>query len=149
MKICSSCIIVDASKFKEFFNSTNKDSEPVRKWLNNGGKLIYSTCGKFAQDFSKHKKKIMLKNYVRDGKAFLVPCKRFIAQEQYFKNCKLLKSNDPHILALAKYTGARLLYTEDPDLIKDFKNLELLRPKGKIYSRRSNADLLTKTKCAN
>ncbi len=44
-----------------------------------------------------------------------------------------LKSDDPHVLALAKVSGARLLYTNDKDLKDDFKNLGVLKPKGKIY----------------
>ena len=38
-------------------------------------------------------------------------------------------SNDYHILALAKLTGARLLYTQDRKLISDFKGII----KGKVY----------------
>lgn len=38
-------------------------------------------------------------------------------------------SDDYHILALAKATGARLLYTQDKKLISDFKEIV----KGKVY----------------
>ena len=38
-------------------------------------------------------------------------------------------SNDYHILALARVTGARLLYTQDRKLIADFKDIV----KGKVY----------------
>lgn len=43
-------------------------------------------------------------------------------------------SNDPHVIALAQISGARILYTKDGDLMKDFRNSALLNPKGKIYS---------------
>ena len=43
-------------------------------------------------------------------------------------------SNDPHILALAQLSRARLLYSNDKKLHKDFKNPELIAPAGSIYS---------------
>ncbi len=33
------------------------------------------------------------------------------------------RSNDPHVIALAKISGTRLLYTNDDDLEGDFKRL--------------------------
>ena len=45
-----------------------------------------------------------------------------------------IQSNDPHILALAQVSGARLLYSNDKDLQKDFKNKALIDPVGSIYS---------------
>ncbi|MDE0306934.1 MAG: hypothetical protein OXI87_18940 [Albidovulum sp.] len=46
-------------------------------------------------------------------------------------NCE---SNDQHVLALARISGARLLYTNDQKLMDDFKNTELVStPKGKVY----------------
>ena len=46
-----------------------------------------------------------------------------------------LKSDDPHVIALAQVSGARLLYTNDEDLQKDFRNKNLINnPAGKIYS---------------
>ncbi len=39
-------------------------------------------------------------------------------------------SDDVHVLALAYVSGARLLYTNDVKLIKDFKQI----PNGKVYT---------------
>ena len=45
------------------------------------------------------------------------------------------RSNDLHVLALANVSGARLLYTNDRDLQRDFKNGQLIsNPPGKIYT---------------
>lgn len=46
-----------------------------------------------------------------------------------------LKSDDEHTLALAKISGARLLFTEDRDLMTDFRNKLIIdSPRGRIYS---------------
>lgn len=41
-------------------------------------------------------------------------------------------SNDIHVLALAIKSNCRLLYSDDNNLITDFKNLTLISPKGKV-----------------
>ena len=140
------CTIIDANKLGDFLNPNHEDSEPIRKWMVKGGKLIYSTCGNFAQEVGTRQKN-KLAEYLRSGKARLVQCKQFIKEERDLKTCRLLKSDDPHIIALARFTGTCLLYTADSNLIKDFKNRRLLSPRGKIYSRSTNADLLTKNTC--
>ncbi|PCI04551.1 MAG: hypothetical protein COB78_09650 [Hyphomicrobiales bacterium] len=45
-----------------------------------------------------------------------------------------LKSDDPHILALSRVSGVKLIYTEDKNLITDFKDTAIISPKGKIFS---------------
>ena len=45
------------------------------------------------------------------------------------------KSDDPHIIALARISRARLLFSNDPDLHKDFRDKSLVdNPRGKVYS---------------
>ncbi|WP_428115378.1 hypothetical protein [Candidatus Poriferisodalis sp.] len=50
-------------------------------------------------------------------------------------------SDDHHIVALAQLSGARLLYTNDQRLTRDFGNNQLIdAPRGKIYSTRVTDD---------
>ena len=45
------------------------------------------------------------------------------------------QSDDPHVLALAQISGARLLYTNDRALQRDFNNHRLIdEPRGKVYT---------------
>ena len=47
---------------------------------------------------------------------------------------RVCRSDDPHVIALARASGARLLYTNEPRLEADFKNPHLIsKPRGKIY----------------
>ena len=44
-------------------------------------------------------------------------------------------SNDAHVIALAQVSGARLLFSNDKDLHRDFKNRHLIDdPRGKVIS---------------
>ena len=62
-------------------------------------------------------------------------------------------SDDPHVLALAQLSGARLLYSNDRGLRRDFKDTRLINnPAGLIYSTlrsrnfgRSHRQLLGRT----
>lgn len=55
------------------------------------------------------------------------------------------RSNDAHVVALARISGARLLYTGDRRLMDDFRNKELLggRVRGRIYNANVGKDTLT------
>lgn len=51
------------------------------------------------------------------------------------KRAQVCQSDDPHIIALAKISGARLLYSNDIDLHKDFRDKGLIdQPRGRVYS---------------
>ena len=143
------CIIVDASRMGDFINPKHDDSAPIRKWLQNGGKLVFSTGGGFTYEVGASKKyKQKLVEYLRSGRAVLIPCEKFASDEEFLKNSNLLNSNDPHVLALARYTGTRLLFTGDSQFIQDFKNSKVInKPRGKVYSNSTNANLLTGSVC--
>lgn len=42
------------------------------------------------------------------------------------------QSDDAHVIALARISGARLLFSNDTDLMGDFRNQHLLRPRGRL-----------------
>lgn len=139
------CIIVDANRLGALANPDDADAKPVRAWLNRGGRIVYSTDGAFAQEVSRR----ALLTYDRAGKATRVPAARFADDKCSLRADADLRSDDPHVLALARAAGVRLLYTGDRNLMADFKNKKFIdRPRGKIYSRAANADLLTKSACA-
>ena len=142
------CIIVDANKLGSFLaDPPDEDSAPVREWLDKGGILVYSTGSIFAKEVI-GRAKGKLADYVRAGKAKVIPKERFIDDERSLAERRDRRSDDPHVLALARTCGARLLYTGDNDLIADFKNKKFIdKPRGKVYSGSANANLLTRSTC--
>ena len=146
------CIIVDANKLGVFLGEPpHEDAAPIRRWLDrprHTGTLVYSTGGKFADELGYNARR-KLADYYRAGRAHRVPASRFVQDEAALKASGRLRSDDPHVLALARASGARLLYTGDEDLIADFKNSRLIQnPRGRVYSGAANADLLTNDICA-
>ena len=140
------CMIVDANRMADFLNPTHEDSEPIHKWLMRGGKIVYSNSGSFESEVSVFERKLV--ELVRDGKAILIPEDKFRDEEEALRKSNDLQSDDPHVLALARCARVRLLYTGDSKLISDFKCRKLIsNPRGKIYSGRSNEDLLDRSVC--
>ena len=75
------------------------------------------------------------------GKMRVVNKNEIDARTREIENEGEYKSDDPHILALAQVSGARLLYSNDGDLQEDFGNKSLIdQPRGKVYSTRENKD---------
>ena len=132
----------------DFLNPKHQDSEPIREWLKAGGRLVYSIGGGFSKEIgnsSSYRKRLAI--YASAGQAHRIPSKYFAEDEKKLKNFDI-RSDDPHVLALARFTRTRLLYTNDPELIEDFKDHNLLKnPRGKVYSTAKNSDLLTQTTC--
>ena len=69
-------------------------------------------------------------------------------EEQILLGLEQRQSNDDHILALARASGARLLFSRDADLAQDFKNrIFLNEPRGSVYKKRAHAHLLRSAAC--
>lgn len=142
------CIIIDVNVLGKFLaDPPDENAAPIHDWLlRRKGKLIYSTGGKFAREIV-GKARQRLVEYVRAGLAVEeVRSERLLEEERGL--AAEIKSDDPHVLALARVSGARLLYTGDGDLITDFKTKRFIdRPRGKVYSSAANRTLLSRTRC--
>ena len=143
------CIIVDANRLGDFLADPAKpDAAPIRRWLDRGaGRIVYSTGGTFESEVG-HRHRAKLLAYVRAGRASVVPATRLADDERELRGMAEVRSNDWHVLALARATRVRLLYTNDLKLIADFRDKRLIdRPRGKVYSTAANANLLTRAAC--
>ncbi len=130
------CAILDANVAHEVFGP--KQLEPGAKfleWILKGQRRLV-IGGKVLQELAKNtnfvewSQQARLAGYWRtvDGR-----CVNKRASE--IQQEGLLKSDDPHVLALAQLSGARLLYSNDKKLHKDFKDTRHISdPSGKVYS---------------
>lgn len=143
------CIIVDTNRIGLLLKEPpGDDTYPIFRWLQKGhGTIVYSTGGVFSEELTKRARR-RFREWSRAGWATAISVERFREDEEALRGGDVMKSGDAHILALARASGARLLYSGDADLIDDFKNKRLVdRPRGRIYSRAANADLLTRSAC--
>lgn len=142
------CIIIDANRAASIFPSADRKrdpaSQPIIDWLYRSkgatGALVYG--GKLADELANvetaWRAVLALK---RAGRAFEFPADAVKNEERTV--APACKSDDPHVIALARVSGARVLYSEDTTLHEDWKNLALVaKPRGVIYRSTAHRHLL-------
>ena len=136
------CVIIDANMWSDFLNK-EKNMKPVHKWMESQkGKLVYSNHKAFQKELTKDQKTV-LRRYYQAGKARLVPEKQVDETIKSLKENNTFRSNDIHILALAKARRVKVLCTKDTKLHYDFKHIL----GGRIYQKEKHKNLLTQDIC--
>ena len=144
------CMIVDNDRMDVFLTQRDhNDIKPIYQWLEKSGNIVYSTGTTFATELSR-KAKIGLQELKLSGRAQEVSDSGVKKEIAKLSEKNVAMSNDLHILALARVSGARLLHTGDLRLMQDFKNRDIIKgPRGKVYSGQQNTSLLKQNVCAN
>jgi hypothetical protein len=138
------CIIIDANVANEFA-SESLDAIPVLKRV--VAKKLKIVCGgRLKAEWHRTKLRRMYQQLVLAGS--LVEYTEEQTQlgiEQI--STQNIKSDDPHVLGLARVSGARILFSKDVKLHDDFKNMEILPGKGKIYQNAAHVHVLNEGIC--
>ena len=141
------CIIIDANVASEISRGTDA-AQPVVDWLTSGPGSVVAG-GRLTNELSK----------VRGITRFLATLKRagrfreldlpsVDKEEKHLEALGTLRSDDPHIVALARLSGARLLFSQDKNLHADFRDRNLIaNPRGKIYQNAAHSHLLGRNVC--
>lgn len=138
------CLIIDANKTADFLNQpSHPDHVPICRWLEKGRGMV-PLGGRLRREILQVRKaRRYFAELIRSGRARRYPDEEVDAEEAVVQNTGLCVSDDPHVIALARVSGARVLFSEDQDLWDDFRNPRLIpRPGGKIYRRAEHAPLL-------
>lgn len=139
------CAILDANVVHEVFGSSRPEAGvQFFQWLSTGrGRLV--SGGKLHKElnktvgFRKWAVQASLAGRMRIENEHEVD-----TRTEHLKAQGGYKSDDPHILALAQVSDARLLYSNDADLQQDFGNKNFIdNPRGKVYSTRVNSSFTT------
>ncbi len=134
------CVILDACMYSDFCDPQNHHMKPLRKWIDKNGKIAYSATKKFESELPERMKGIFA-SYREAGKLKLVN-KGAVMRIQ--NSLTGLRSNDPHIIALAKVAEVNLLVSSDKKLQRDFHTFI---KNGKVYQKKSHERLLYKRSC--
>ena len=137
------CAIIDANVVSEVFgNSRPEAGEEFFKWIDSG-KGVLVVGGRLNMELLRASAKFSRWAQVASlaGRLFREDSNKVDARERQIARRNQHLSNDPHVLALAQVSGARLLYTNDRDLQEDFRDPNLInRPRGNIYTILVNKD---------
>lgn len=129
------CAIVDNSVRDELLNNSNEIARGFRNWWIRRGMIVVGGT-KLRRELSGNARfRQLLQTYKEAGKVTEVNDTVVDVQEAEIRRIGQHISDDEHVLALARVSRARLLYTNDSDLQTDFGTKELIdNPRGKVYS---------------
>ena len=174
------CLILDANSLTKF-KDRDEDMEPLWHWLRRqNGKIVYSDTEKFRNEWEQRGGEQLMRELLQDeglspssfisigrnqlmrqlqrrGKFKLVSVQDVQKKADELEQSGTLRSDDPHIIALAMLADVRVLVVErtyddprrpegrgrDSDLQEDFKNLV----GGRVYQTKSHSRLLRKDTC--
>lgn len=139
--------IVDNSARDEVFGDNRSPAGGFFfRWLNNGnGRLVVG--GKLLKELSRSEK---FKKWFYAALRPTVANVRRISKQDVDRETEVLqslggcRSDDEHVLALARVSGARLLFTNDRDLQEDFRDPSLINSgsgRGRVYTTRRHKDV--------
>lgn len=129
------CAILDTSARDEVFGDNRTPAgEQFFDWLERprarlvlGGKLTEELTT--SNSFEK-----WAETAIQDGRVRRFSDDDVVAETKALARGSKGKSNDRHVIALARISKARILYTRDADLTNDFKNRNLVSaPRGRVY----------------
>lgn len=128
------CAIIDANVAHEAFGQNPPPAGTgFRRWVEGKGRLVWG--GKLRMELSRNRNfRQWAQSAVLSGKLRSERDDDVNQRTEEMERQRAHESDDPHILALAHISGARLLYSNDQPLHRDFKNSTLLDPPGTIYT---------------
>lgn len=129
------CAILDASVVAAVFGEDPASgAREFRHWIESGATRLM-VGGLLRSELSSSETfKAWLRQAILRGTAASVPDSRVDREAQLLTADGSCRSNDEHVLALARVSGARLLFSRDEALRQDFKDARLLaNPRGKLY----------------
>lgn len=146
-RVISMCLIIDNSvRDRVFFKPDDRDFQDLHSCLIGDGlpavRIVYG--GELRREYLKSKE--VMKQLVeldRKSRARIVSDAQVDEATAVLKASGLCRSNDAHVIALAKVGKVALLCACDKELKRDFKTKALIdKPRGKVYNRKSHKELL-------
>src|SRR5262245_50758229 len=106
------CVIVDANRAALVVDPAEPEFEPVRNWVTTGpGRLVHG--GQLTEELYRVERvRRWLLALARAGRAVIAPRDAMERETAIVAAHPALRSDDPHVIALARLTGARTLCTE-------------------------------------
>ena len=140
------CAIVDANVAGEVFGANRSPAgQQFFEWINQRhGRLVVG--GKLLEELYKTPAREWARQAINSGRIKTVKASDVEALASELSRQQICTSNDPHVIALALISGARLLYSNDEALQNDFKTKNLIdKPRGRVYTTLERRDSTTTT----
>ena len=130
------CAILDADCLGEAFGDEKSEAgDEFRRWVTREGRLV--SGGRLHRELRRSTKFRLWAEYaVRSPQLRVYRYKELEPDVRELDRRTDVRSNDRHVLSLARVSGARLLYSRDRRLRRDFLNPAIIDgPGGQLYNR--------------
>jgi hypothetical protein len=139
------CLILDANCLHKVFPDVDAEFIPIYEALMSGNAKLVLGGTKLKNEYALLSKAWrMVVALDKAGRMKKVNDSLVDTKEAELNASGLLKSDDPHVMALAMVSGVRLLCSHDQNLHTDFTNPTLLHPRGSVYQNSSHKHLIRK-----
>jgi hypothetical protein len=135
------CIIVDANVAHEFGRQFTVEALAIFEWLMKDGGTI-AAGGRVKRELVKTRFRNIYHTLLLAGRLYQYDDNEVDRDEANVIAQLDLRSDDPHVIALARISLCRLLFSRDQDLHADFCDPAILRPRGRVYQDKSHDHLL-------
>lgn len=129
------CAIIDANVAHELVRPNRPEAGARFLDYVEAGKLKVVVGGRLRQELERTRMRVWIQQALLAEKVRSVNDSQVDRYTEDLEQSGECISDDPHIIALAQISGARLLYSNDINLQKDFKNYRLVSgPRGRVYT---------------
>ena len=140
------CLIVDNDVIARVFSSSSDPDFGTlheRIFVDRRPSVVLHVCVALMEEYVGNSRvRLLIAELVRKGQAILADEDKIEAESNAVQASGLCKSNDHHVIALARVSGARMLCSLDRALHRDFTNGRLIRPRGRVYQSSAHDHLL-------
>lgn len=140
------CLIIDTDVVRDIFAAQCSPAfTPIKEAIYRGQAVVVYG-GKLKSEYNKSRRVVEeLMILDRLGLARQISDQLVNSEAASIKALSVCKSNDHHVIALARVSGARLLCSHDQELHCDFGNKNLInKPRGSVYQMASHAPLISR-----
>jgi hypothetical protein len=139
------CLIIDMCVAHRAIDPSDVDFEPVRRSFLEG-KQVLVVGGQLRREYLGFSAiRSFLVELDRKGRLRIVRDAIVDDVTSQLRDGQTCESNDEHLVALARVSGARILCTSDAAAARDFTRKSLIdNPRGKVYNRRRHRHLLSR-----
>jgi hypothetical protein len=146
------CIIIDTCCANVLQDKDLPQGKLILNWIKSGGKIV--SGGRLEAELKGTKLQSLLAAWSLSGRLISYDPDEISAAAAQIQLEKM-KSNDLHVVALARVSGAMAVVTKDKDLMQDLKKSGQVDPPRKIYpfpdspttSLRVQREVLRKSGC--
>ncbi len=136
------CAILDANVTNEVFGQVKTPAgQKFREWLDSGRSFLVMG-GKLADELTHDGRfRAWSETAIQYGRLRLFDRAKVNERADELHDSNACTSDDEHVIALAQLSGARLLFSNEPNLHKDFKSRNLIDdPRGKVFSTKDSKE---------